>query len=372
MNMTGIIFSETYGEDLDVFTHDRNLAAIPFGGRYRLVDFVLSNMVNSGINNVGVLAKQHYHSLMDHLANNQEWDLNRKNGGLLLLPPFASEAVNHNNRGKLDELRNALNYLENASTPYVLLADAYVVYNMDYRPMLQAHIESGADVTIAATRVEDGSAAGFPSVFQAGRSGRITSYALNCTARPGDYAGMGCMIISRQLLTSAIREYTARGIYHLERDFIQHQFNRGQLSLNLYEFKGVCLRIRDVDEYFNNSLAIINEEVGGPLFRGDRPIYTRVTDEVPTYYGPECSVSACVIADGCSIEGEVDHCVFSRGVRICKGAKVKNCIIMQGSVVGENVELENVIVDKWANITAGAELKGLTTNPVIIRKGATV
>ena len=372
MNMTGIIFSETYGEDLDVFTHDRNLAAIPFGGRYRLVDFVLSNMVNSGINNVGVLAKQHYHSLMDHLANNQEWDLNRKNGGLLLLPPFASEAVNHNNRGKLDELRNALNYLEQSNSQYVLLADAYVVYNMDYRPMLQAHIDSGADVTIAATHEPDGSTKVYPSVLQADRSGRVVSYALNTTARPGDYVGMGCLIIAKQLLTSAIQELTAKGIYHLERDFIQHHFNRGKLTLNMFPFEGVCLRIRDVDSYFRSSMAIIDESVGAPLFRGDRPVFTRVTDEIPTYYGPECNVSSCVVADGCVLEGTVDNCVFSRGVRVCKGAVVKNCIIMQGSTVGEGAQLENVIVDKWANITASAQLKGLATNPVIIRKGAVV
>ena len=374
MKMTGIIFSEMYSDALNSFTQDRNMAAIPFGGRYRLVDFALSNMVNSGILNVGVLVKQHYHSLMDHLSNSQEWDLNRKNGGLQLLPPFATQDGNTSgSRGKLDELRNALDYLETiASTPYVLLADAYVLCNIDYRAALEDHVASGCDITMLATKEMEDSQINFASVMKADSSHRVTAYALDCPAKPGDYASMGHMIISRELLINVIRDYTSRGIYDFLRDFIQHEFNRGRLSINLYQVDDVVLRIRDVNEYFSSSLSIIDSEVGTPLFRGDRPIFTRVTDEVPAYYGMECEVSGSVIADGCMIEGRVENCVLSRSVKIGKGAVVKNCVIMQGSVVGEGASLENVVVDKWVNITGGAQLKGLASNPVVIRKGVTV
>ena len=373
MNMTGIIFSEMYSDELSAFTYDRNMAAIPFGGRYRLVDFVLSNMVNSGITNVGVLATQHYHSLMDHLNNAQQYDLNRKNGGLQLLPPFATQNVGASHRGKLDDLRNALDYLETvATTPYVLLADAYVVCNIDYRPALESHIASGCDITMFATRQTEEATINYASVMRADLGHRVTSYALDYPAKPGDFASMGHMIISRELLISAVREYTARGIYDFLRDFIQHEFNRGRLSINLYEVNDVVLRMRNVNEYFHNSLSIIDGKVGTPLFRGDRPIFTRVTDEVPCYYGVGCEISGCVIADGCMIEGKVENCVLSRGVKIGQGATVKNCVIMQGSVVGEGASLENVVVDKWVNITAGAQLKGLADNPVLIRKGVTV
>ena len=373
MNMTGIIFSEMYSDALNQLTCERNMAAIPFGGRYRLVDFVLSNMVNSGIVNVGVLAKQHYHSLMDHLNNSQEWELNRKNGGLQLLPPFATENVSQANRGKLDELRNALDYLETISTtPYVLLADAYVVCNIDYRPALEAHIASGCDVTILATREDGSSTEPFASVMQADSGSRIISYALDYIAKEGDYAGMGHLIISRELLVNVIREYVARGVYHLERDFIQHEFNRGRLTMNLYEVEDTVLRIRSVNEYFHSSLAIIDEKVGTRLFRGDRPIYTRVTDEVPAHFGMDCRIEGCVVADGVILEGAAENCVISRSVRIGKGAVVKNCVIMQGSVVGEGACLENVIVDKWVTIANNAQLKGLAASPVVIRKGVTV
>lgn len=374
MKMTGIIFSEMYSDALNSFTQDRNMAAIPFGGRYRLVDFALSNMVNSGILNVGVLVKQHYHSLMDHLSNSQEWDLNRKNGGLQLLPPFATQDGNTSgSRGKLDELRNALDYLETISTtPYVLLADAYVLCNIDYRTALEDHIASGCDITMLATKESGDSTINFASVMKADAGHRVTAYALDCPAKPGDYASMGHMIISREFLINVIRDYTSRGIYDLLRDFIQHEFNRGRLSINLYQVDDVVLRIRDVNEYFSSSLSIIDSEVGTPLFRGDRPIFTRVTDEVPAYYGMECEVSGSVIADGCMIEGRVENCVLSRSVKIGKGAVVKNCVIMQGSVVGEGASLENVVVDKWVNITGGAQLKGLASNPVVIRKGVTV
>ena len=373
MNMTGIIFSEMYSGELGTFTYDRNMAAIPFGGRYRLVDFVLSNMVNSGITNVGVLATQHYHSLMDHLNNAQQYDLNRKNGGLQLLPPFATENVGANNRGKLDDLRNALDYLETiTTTPYVLLADAYVVCNIDYRPALEAHIASGCDITMLATLESEPSQENYVSVLRADPSHRVTSYALDCVAKAGDYASMGHMIISRDFLINVIRDYTSRGIYDFLRDFIQHEFNRGRLSINLYQVDDVVLRIRSVEEYFRSSLSIVDCAVGTPLFRGDRPIFTRVTDEVPCHYGTECEVSGCVIADGCIIEGKVENCVLSRGVKIGKGATLKNCVIMQGSLVGEGASLENVVVDKWVNMTSGAQLKGLESNPVVIRKGVTV
>jgi len=375
MKMTGIIFSEMYSGSLNVFTQDRNMAAIPFGGRYRLVDFALSNMVNSGILNVGVLAKQHYHSLMDHLSNSQEWDLNRKIGGLQLLPPFATEdAHTGGSRGKLDELRNALDFLENIAdnTPYVLLADAYVLCNIDYRAALEDHIASGCDITMLATKETEASPISFASVMQADANHKVTTYALDYPAKPGDYASMGHMIISRELLINVIRDYTSRGIYDFLRDFIQHEFNRGRLSINLYEVDTTVLRIRDVKEYFQSSLAILDDDVSTALFRGDRPIHTRVTDEVPAYYGLDCQVERCVIADGCLIDGCVENCVLSRGVKICKGAKVKNCVIMQGSVVGEGACLENVIVDKWVTISSGAQLRGLDSNPVVIRKGVTV
>lgn len=372
MNMTGIIFSEIYSDELNEFTHDRNMAAIPFGGRYRLIDFTLSNMVNSGITNIGVLAKQHYHSLMDHLSKSQEWDLNRKNGGLLILPPFATESINQSHRGKLDELRNALDYLQDADTPYVLLADAHVICNMDYRPALEAHINSGCDITIVATQEDGSCTTPFSSVMKADSENRVTSYAMNYPAKAGDYASMGIYIIDREKLIHIVREYTARGAYHLERDFIQSRFNHGDLSINIYKFDDVVLRIRNASEYFTSNLALTNADIGHAIFRSDAPVYTRVNDEVPTYYGTECQVSGCIIADGCVIEGTADHCVLSRGVHIGKGAVVKDCIIMQGSVVGEGAVLENVAVDKWATISAGTHLKGLPSTPVIIHKGVTV
>ena len=372
MKMTGIIFSEMYNDELNAFTHDRNMAAIPFGGRYRLIDFTLSNMVNSGITNVGVLAKQHYHSLMDHLANAQEWDLNRKNGGLLLLPPFATESFSQMHRGKLDELRNALDYLQDAATPYVLLASAHVLCNMDYRPALQSHVDSGCDITVVATKEDGTNPEPCAFVMLSDGAGRATACALNYPASAGSFSSMGTYIISRELLIQVIKEYTAQGAYDLERDFIQRKFNQGRLSINIYECQDVVLRVRNVAEYFRRNLLLTDAKVRKSLFRADSPIYTRVNDEVPTYYGMDCSASGCIIADGCIIDGTAENCVLSRGVRIGKGAVIKDCIIMQGSVVGEGAVLENVIVDKWATISAGTELKGLASAPVIIRKGVTV
>ena len=253
-----------------------------------------------------------------------------------------------------------------------LMADAYVLCNIDYRAALEEHIASGCDITMLATKETQASPIHCASVMNADSARRVTSYALDCPAKPGDYASMGHMIISREFLINVIRDYTSRGIYDFLRDFIQHEFNRGRLSINLYEVNTTVLRIRNVEEYFQNSLAILNDDVADALFRGDRPIHTRVTDEVPAYYGLDAQVERAVIADGCFIDGSVEDCVLSRGVKVGKGAKLKNCVIMQGSVVGEGASLENVIVDKWVTISDGAQLKGLDSTPVVIRKGVTV
>lgn len=371
-NMIGIIFAEIYGsEELSALTHDRNMAAIPFGGRYRLIDFTLSNMVNSGIDNIGVLVKQYYRSLMDHLANGQEWDLNRKNGGLHILPPYANESVSQSTVGKLDELRGALDLLQDSSEPYVILADANVVCSMDYRAALDSHIASGADIT-AITFCADGTASTpYPYVFQ-GKDGSAQAFAINNIPKAGDLIGTGSYIISREMLIQVVTEMTAYGAYHFEREFMQRQLNAGQLSVNLYQIDGPVFFTRSVTEYLQNCLALTDEGVSSAIFRQDRPIYTRVNDEVPTYYGYGCDISACIIADGCVIEGSAEHSVLARGVKIGKGASIKNSVIMQGVTVGENAVLENVIVDKWAVISDGAQLKGLSTAPVIIRKGANV
>ena len=371
-NMIGIIFAEIYGsEELSALTHDRNMAAIPFGGRYRLVDFTLSNMVNSGMDNIGVLVKQYYRSLMDHLANGQEWDLNRKNGGLHILPPYANESVSQSTVGKLDELRGALDLLQDSIEPYVVLADANVVCSMDYRAALESHIASGADIT-AITFCADGTASTpYPYVFQS-KDGKATAFAISNVPKAGDLIGIGSYIISRELLIQVVTDMTAYGAYHFEREFMQRQLNAGELSIHLYEIDGPVFFTRSVTEYLQNSLALTDEGVSDAIFRQGRPIYTRVNDEVPTYYGYNCDISACIIAVGCVIEGSAEHSVLARGVKIGKGASIKNSVIMQGVTVGENAVLENVIVDKWAVISDGAQLKGLSIAPVIIRKGANV
>ena len=371
-NMLGIIFAEIYGsEELNALTYDRNMAAIPFGGRYRLVDFTLSNMVNSGVDNIGVLVKQHYRSLMDHLANGQEWDLNRKNGGLHVIPPYANESSAHSSIGKLDELRGALDLLIDSTEPYVLLSDANVVCSMDYRPVLEAHIASGADIT-AVTYTADGTSSAPFSYVYIPKDGKAAAFALNDVPRTGNEIGIGTYIISREKLIEAVTEFTAFGAYHFERAFMQRQLNAGKLSINLYSIDCPVLFTRSVTEYLNNSLALTDESIGSAIFRPDWPIYTRVNDEVPTYYGTGCDISACIIADGCVVEGSAEHSVLARGVRVGKGARILNSVIMQGVTIGENAVLENVIIDKWAVISPNTELKGLASAPVIIRKGANI
>lgn len=372
--MVGIIFSNIYDSTFGELTSHRTVASLPFGGRYRQIDFVLSNMVNSNITNIGLITKYNYQSLMDHLGSCQEWDLNRKNGGLFILPPFASGNTGIY-RGKLEALHVALQYLKNSNEEYVLISDCINLCNIDYRPVLEAHIKSGCDITVIANRapISDNDDSDDISAFviKTDANSRATEIALNYNPGDDSLFGMGMFIIERHRLIDVVTETVAKGLYHLERDFIQRSFNNGTLSVNVYEFKGVTLRNTGVEAYFKNNLLLIKDNIRNGLFLPEAPIYTKVRDEIPTYYGELSKIENCIIADGCLLEGTASNSVLFRDVSLAKNSEVCNSIIMQGSVIDEGAYLEYAILDKNVHVTAGTRLIGTRRNPIIIKKGET-
>ncbi len=372
MNMAGIIFSNLFDENFGLLTKNRTVASLPFGGRYRLIDFVLSNMSNSTITNVGIVTKYNYNSLMDHLGSSAEWDLNRKNGGVYLLPPFSSGQTTVY-QGKLEALYSAFSFLDKIDQDYVVLSDSTVICNIDYGDALESHIKSGADITVIANKVKADKQRNYSMITEMSKK-KVTEILVDYPAlKDGTLASMGMYIMEKQKLVAAIKESVSKGKHHLERDLIQREFNKGTLNVNVFEFKGKVIRNNSIASYFNNNLALISdEELRRDIFNPARPIYTKVRDEVPTFYSSDSSADECLVADGCRIKGHIENSVLFRDVKIEKRASVKNSIIMQGSVIGEGCEIEYAIIDKDAKISAGTILKGAKNAPLIVEKGETV
>ncbi len=369
-SLSGIIFSNIYDKELGDLTANRTVASLPFGGRYRQIDFVLSGMVNSDITSVGVITKYNYESLMDHLGSCEEWDLNRKNGGLYVIPPFAfgRSDVYH---GKLEALYTALNFLKTQNTEYIVLSDTITICNADYREILADHINSGKDVTAVASVPRSG-ADSYPVVFELNEDSSAKVITTNCPAGENTYVGFGMFIMNREALIKVVEDCVSAGFYHFEKDFLQKYFNEGKITVNVFKYDGVILRNRDIATYLKNNIMLTDEEIRKDLFKSSAPIYTKVRDEIPTYYGDTSSVNECIIADGCRIYGELESSVLFRDVTVAEGAKIIGSVVMQGSKIGKGAYIENVIIDKNVTVTEGARLIGAKHSPVIIKKGETI
>ena len=300
MKTAAIIFSGIYNDGLDYLTRNRTVASLPFAGRYRQIDFILSDMVNSGIYDIGVITKYNYQSLINHLGSCQDWDLNRKRGGLMLIPPFAS-GDSGGYRGKIEELRAALPFLEQKNADYVILSDTDTICSIDFRKVIDAHTESGRDMTVVAAPAAENETTASELVIDSADGCTPDGIYLNYAARKGQYSALGMYVIRRDALIEAVTALSAKGFYHLERDFIQQGFNRGTLTIGMYRFDSLVLKNRTILEYYGNSLMMKDENVRNAIFRPEAPVYTTVRDEVPTFYGADSSVSDCLLADGCRI-----------------------------------------------------------------------
>ncbi len=365
-DMMGIVMADNTALSLNELTEMRAVAAIPFGGRYRLIDFILSNMVNSGIINVGVATNINYSSLMDHLGSGAPWDLNRKIYGLFMLPPYV-RGRGGVRAGNIDQLYGILTFLRRSRQQYVLLASGRIVCNMTFDEALSMHVEKDADITViyhdkkkADAQLSRG------AVYEVSEDGRITGIEVEPNFPRTTYESMDMYIIDRLKLIEMIDEAYARGNHDFIRDILIEKVD--SLKIYGYEYKGFVGKIDSVDSYYKNSMKMLDDNVRKELFHAENRIYTKVKDQVPTQYGKAAVVEDSLVADGCVIEGEVSNSVISRGVHIAKGAVVKNCIVMQNSVVEENCEIENVIIDKECTLRAGKRLIGHPEHPVILPK----
>lgn len=372
MKMTGIVFSNIYDTSMGDLTKYRTVASLPFGGRYRQVDFVLSNMCNSGVRKVGIITKYNYQSLMDHLSTSAEWDFNTRDGGLYFLPPFSTGGTGGVYRGKLEALYNAITFLEHSTEKYVVMADSTTVCNIDFDDVLDSHIASGKEITAITTRVKDYDENLMAEMIISINGNEVKSLAVNTKPKKGDIISTGMYIMEREHLLELVKDSVAHGLCYFERDLLQRQFINDNITINVYEFNGVLLRNSDVISYYHNNLKLLDEEIHDGIFQKSAPIYTKVRDEEPSFYFEGSTVNNCLIADGCKIEGYVENSIIFRDVKIEKGAVVKNSVVMQGTVIKNGADIENTIIDKDVTISENRTLIGGENSPLIINKGETV
>ncbi len=369
----GIIFPNTYDDLVPELSNVRLMASIPFASRYRMIDFILSSMVNCGIDNVAVIARNNYYSLMDHLGPGREWDLVRKNGGLHVFPPFAEKTGKMFN-GKIDALATILSFLRSQKEKYVFVTDSNIAVSFDFNAMIAAHEASGADITIAYNvqelpetvfkHVENDR--GLYYTFDLADDGRITELNINQRVRGDVNFSMNIFVMERELLVDMIDRSSVRGLVHFERDLLAPRVDK--LKIYGYRYDDYVARISDMKSYFDENMKLLDDDNLDALFL-KAPIHTKIRDDNPSVYLPGAKVQNVMAADGCVIAGEVENSVLFRGVKIGRGAKVKNCILMQDTQVAEGAVLEYVITDKNVVISEGKEMKGADTYPAYIAKG---
>lgn len=369
-NVLGLVFANMHDTTLGDMTKNRTMGSVMFGGRYRLIDFPLSNMVNSGISEVGVITKSNYQSLLDHLGSAREWDLARKKGGLYILPPFGNvESTLY--RGRIEALYGAMSFIKHSRAKYVILSDCDVVTNIDYKPIVAAHIESGADITaVAHTGVYSSDDIKTSTVFNVDADKNVTSVLINPDISGTCTTSLNVFVMSMDFLIETVNDAMARGNVSFERNILQEKCR--ELKIKIYEYDNYYSKLNSPESYFKSNMALLEPENARKLFVPKRSIYTKVSDNAPVKYDLDSKVSNSLIADGCIIEGEVENSVLFRGVKVGKGAKVKNCILMQGTVVGDNAELSYLITDKNVSICENHILTSSPQYPMYVGKGASV
>ncbi|MDR3590233.1 MAG: glucose-1-phosphate adenylyltransferase subunit GlgD [Negativicutes bacterium] len=366
----GIINLAADSQDLSEITRQRPLAAVPFGGRYRLIDFVLSGMVNSGIENVGILTPRQHRSLADHLRSGADWQFAQKKDGLVLLPPSFSDG-DKPVRGDIRNFHCNLDFLQRSSQEYVLVAGANVVGSMDYRDALRFHEETAADITFL-YKMEDHTRQDCPNcrVADVQPAGRLAAIRLNPPTLDSGNFLLDTFILKRELLIDLVEGCTGRG----KPDSILQEIsdNLGYLRARAFHYPGYIARIHCLPSYYRHSMDLLNPANWQQLFAQPNRIYTRVRHDAPTRYTKEARVANVLVAGGCLIAGRVENSVLFQRVSIGSGAQVRGSILMPGSEVAENAVLENVICDKDVRVTAGKTLRGTSGKPLVIKKGTVV
>lgn len=334
MSLMAVIDSSCKIAGLQDLTLHRTSSSLPFAGRYRLIDFPLSNLVNSGVTSVGVFPSYPFASLMDHIGMGKSWDLDRKRDGLFFMPTTQWNG-GYSTVGSFSSLEEHSHFFRKSKCDYVVITNCFIITQLDYEDMLDFHIKSKADITQAMA----------------------------------DGVSLKSFILSKKLLMDLIETHRDRRVISVE-DVVKLQ--RKPFTFAEYQYSGYWAIIDSIQSYFSESMSLLNEERRQSLFLPDRPIFTKVKDEPPTRYVKGSHTKRTMVANGASISGNVENCVIGRAVVIEENTKVRDSLIMQKSYIEKNCDLSFVIADKEVHIEEGVSLHGTLEQPIVLRKGERV
>ena len=371
-DVMGVVYTGENDARLRELTITRAIAAMPVAGRFRVIDFLVSSMVNGRMKNIGIIMQKNYHSLMDHLGSGKEWDLHGKHDGLHILPPFLTRENVGLYPGLLDALRSNNNYLVRSKQETLVLSNSNIIYNAHLDELVNFYRDTGADITLMYTKDPTMKRDEYGTYLSIGKGGEVLDIEVQPTHPAYENSWMEVLVIKRELLIELVDKAVAHGLHSLDKDILLRLVQDKSAKVNAYEYKGKCWHMDSVQSYFRFSMEILDPKIRKNLFRDDLPVYTKVRDEMPAYYGEKAVAINSLIADGCQIEGTVENSVLFRGVKIAPKAYVKNCIIMQDGQVHEGAYIENCILDKQAIIKRNARLIGPEAYPIVIGKDVVI
>ena len=370
-NAFAIVYAKQGSQKLRDLIELRSTAALPVGGRYRMVDIMLSNISNSGIRSVGLITQQNYKSLIDHIGSGKERNLSKKNGGLMLLPPFDLASATEMYHGLADAILSKFDFIEHQRRRYCLLMGTDQVYSQDYNVMMEHHLATGADVTVMYSRDDSlmNDDSGEVSYFEL-EGDRVRNIVNDPTGNDNCYANLRVCLMDKDLLMRLVEDVCAEGKYDFDQDLLKLAIQRYKV-VGL-EHKGYVGRITSVKSYFDVNQDMLDKNVRYELFNPSFPVYTKTMDAPPTRFARGCDVGNSLFGNGCDIQGSVHNSIVFRGVKVAPTAQVDNCIIMQNSRIEEGAKLCNMIIDKDVVVKAGARCISAPYDPKVIRKGTVV
>ena len=371
-DILGLIFTGERIDELRELTRLRAVAALPMLGRYRMIDFMLSSMIHSGMRNIGIITQRNYQSLMDHLGSGREWDLHGKRSGMTILPPYMTSDNVGVYAGLLDALRRNLSFLRRSTERYVAVTESYILYSLSFDQMLEQHLSMGADITLLYTKERSARRNGAGRYLDIGEDGMVYQMEVDPTIPHYGNTFLSCFLLRREMLIDIVDRAVSAGIHHFFRELIMQMLKEKLYKVCAYECASRVWVMDSVESYFRTNMDFLNTQVREKVFSADRPVWTKLRDEMPAHYAPGADVNNALIADGCVIEGEVTNSILFRGVTVKPGAKVHSCIVMQDSFISQGVEIENCILDKQVTIRDDTRVIGPPGHPIVLTKNLTI
>lgn len=360
-----ILNIEGDNSDLNELLQHRSISTLPFGGRYRMIDFTLSNMVNSGITHVGIVGSNKYSSLVDHLGTGKEWSLSRKTQDLSILTGSSNVRFGSYIKISIRDLYNSRAFLDHSHDDDVIISAPNLVTSFDFNPAYRIHKTNNSDVTLIFKKVQPHFTFNENDAFVTFDKYRVTNVSYK-SENMTDYCYADMLIVKKKVLLDLIDVAERQGAWDLM-DIIKD--NIDTLRVFGAPHTGYINRVHNLKTFYEANMDLLEYNTMKNLFLGEKPIYTKIKDNHPTLYRDASLVSNSIIGSGCQIDGEIDKSIVFRDSHIGSGSVISDSIIMQKAEIGRNVKLKHVIFDKDVKIRDNATLVGTRDNPIILSKG---